>query len=265
MIRVDPQPEPIQFNATVRVPGERAIAEMVGKEPTPPRTSGRPFKQRVRKQRDSNGEEIKDANGNALTEPVTAEADLPPDEFPKYWTNALEDLMTSYKRICAYSCFFIHQVTGARSVDHMVPKSRSWDQVYEWENYRLCASLLNSRKKDFEDILDPFEIKGDWFELETVGFQIKAAAHVSDEIKAKIKTTIDRLKLNEYRFTSQREFDYDKYKKRDVSFRLLNIYSPFIAKEIVRLDLLNEEDKRTNLTQLPDPQRVVYRTSAEEE
>ncbi len=46
MIHVEPAAEPPSFNDTVREPGRRAIAEMVGKTPEVPRTAGRPFAQR---------------------------------------------------------------------------------------------------------------------------------------------------------------------------------------------------------------------------
>ena len=131
MIHVDPADEPPDFDQKVRMPGLRAIAELIGEEP--PRTAGR-----------------------RLQKVADRRQDISPREFPTYWIEALDDLMTAYQRICAYSCFRIHPVTGARSVDHMAPKSRAWDQVYEWRNYRLSSSLLNARKRDFSTVLDPF-------------------------------------------------------------------------------------------------------------
>lgn len=113
MIHVEPAEEPVGFNEAVRVPGHRAIAEMIGKTPDPPRTSGRPFKQRTRR--------VERPDGNLVQVLVTDQADLPASEFPEYWTAALEDLMVAYHHVCAYSCFRIHPVTGARSVDHFAP------------------------------------------------------------------------------------------------------------------------------------------------
>jgi hypothetical protein len=84
---------------------------------------------------------------------------LPSAEFEPYWTNVIEQLKEPYDYICAYCCFRIHRVTGAASVDHMAPKSLSWDRNYEWDNYRLCSARLNARKNDFTDVIDPFEVK----------------------------------------------------------------------------------------------------------
>jgi hypothetical protein len=83
MIRVACAPEPGTFSTKVRDPGLRAIAEMVGE--TPPRSHGRRFAKIARLRQE-----------------------IPADKFPSYWAEALDDLMSAYKCICAYSCFKIH-------------------------------------------------------------------------------------------------------------------------------------------------------------
>lgn len=216
MIRVVPVPEPATFDKTVRQPGLRAIAERVGEKP--PRNRGRRFS----KVADSRNE-------------------IPSECFPSYWTHALDDLMIAYGRICAYSCFRIHPVTGSRSVDHMAPKSRAWDQVYEWSNYRLASSLLNARKQDFSDVLDPFLIGDDWFELELVGFQVKPAQQLDAEIRARALATIDRLGLNDFEFRSSRERDAQCYWD-GIPFRILAEESPFVARELKRQGQVRPED-----------------------
>ena len=104
MIPVQPATEPDSFDANVRQPGLRAIAELAGELSS--RTTGRPFEQ------------------------VAAERDeIPADNFPTYWRAALDDLLESYHRVCAYLCLYIPRGTGAPSVDHMVAKSRRWDSL----------------------------------------------------------------------------------------------------------------------------------------
>lgn len=218
MIRVKPAPEPATFSENVRQPGLRAIAEMVGEVPEPPRKAGRKF-QRIADSRE----------------------EISPERFPAYWTAALDDLMTAYGRICAYSCFRIHPVTGSRSVDHMAPKSRAWDQVYEWRNYRLASSLLNARKRDFSDVLDPFLIGDDWFELELVGFQVKPAKQLDADIRARALATIDRLGLNDFEFRFSRERDVQCYWD-GIPFHLLIEESPFVARELKRQGRVRPED-----------------------
>jgi hypothetical protein len=209
MIKVTPASEPATFDRDVRQPGMRAIAEMVGEAPVPPRTKGRAFRKIANRRED-----------------------IPGESFPTYWTKSLGDLMMAYSSICAYSCFRIHPVTGSRTVDHMAAKSKAWDQVYEWLNYRLACSLVNARKNDFGDVLDPFLIGDDWFELELVGFQVKPARHLDVETHAQVQATIDRLRLND--FKASRERDAINYWENGVPFKILMDESPFVARELRR-------------------------------
>lgn len=212
MIRVEKANEPLSFNERVRIPGLRVIAEMVGEKPQ--RTAGKRFK-KIADQRD----------------------DIPAKEFPPYWTEALNDLMEAYDWTCAYSCFRIHPVTGRRSVDHFAAKSRQWEKVYEWSNYRLASSLLNARKNDFGDVLDPFEIVDGWFQLELVGFQVLPDPTLKHAIRERVQRTIDRLGLNDFR--RARERDAENYWSGEISWRVLSEESPFVAKELRRQGRLN--------------------------
>jgi hypothetical protein len=215
VIRVASQPEPKTFEANVRTPGRRAIAEMTGQ--TADRPKGQPH--------------------NKLAE---RPEDIPADKFPAYWQEALNDLMTAYSRICAYSCFRIHPVTGAQSVDHMAPKSRAWDRVYEWSNYRLACLRLNARKNNFSDILDPFEIEDGWFQLELVGFQVIPNFELDPALQASVQTTIERLKLND--FCGDRAHDAEYYWNGEVSLKFLTQESPFVAAELRRQGQLLKGD-----------------------
>ncbi len=232
MINVEPAAEPVTFDAKVRRRGLLAIAEMTGKQPPHPRLAGKPFKQRTRAARQPDGSTV-EVN-------ITQEVDLPSSEFPTYWTEALDDLMEAYNRVCAYSCFRIHPVTGARSVDHMAPRSRAWDRVYEWTNYRLACGLLNSRKREFDDVLDPFEVQNGWFVLDLVGFQVLPASDLDAATRAQVEDTIDRLGLDDFR--SSRERDAENYWAGKVSFEVLMEESPFVAMELQRQNQLREED-----------------------
>ncbi|MFT3767390.1 MAG: hypothetical protein QM820_18210 [Minicystis sp.] len=217
MIPVAKAPKPKGFDENVRRPGLRAIAEMVGKTSPYPRKGGRPFKKIANRERD-----------------------IPAEEFPPYWTEALDDLMVAYHEICAYSCFRIHPVTGARSTDHFAPKSRSWRDVYQWSNYRLCCSRMNARKNDFGTVLDPFTIQPGWFQLELLGFQVIPNPTLPQATRDAIQDTIDRLGLDELK--ADRERDAERYWSRDISLRVLKEESPFVAEELRRQGRLNAGD-----------------------
>lgn len=217
MLPVKKAPKPRTFDERVRRPGLIAIAELAGKPPPYRRPAGRAFK------------------------PVASrERDIPASALPTYWTRALDDLMSAYDSICAYSCFRIHPVTGARSADHFAPKSRHWRKVYIWSNYRLCCSRMNARKQDFTHILDPFTLQPGWFQLELLGFQIIPNPALQPAIRDAIQDTIDTLDLNSFR--GAREQDAERYWAGDVSLKVLKEESPFVAAELRRQHRLNEGD-----------------------
>jgi hypothetical protein len=217
MIPVRKARKPRDFDAKVLHPGLRSIAEKVGKTPKYPRTAGEPF------------EKI-----------ATRERDIPSDKFHPYWREALDDLMHAYNNICAYSCFRIHSVTGARSVDHFAAKSQHWREIYKWSNYRLCCALLNSRKNKFNDVIDPFDVQHHSFILELVGFQVMPNPTLPAQDKLKIQETIDRLGLDD--FKQQRAQDAESYWDGDISLAHLTRESPFVAAELRRQGRLRADD-----------------------
>lgn len=219
MIPVIKAPKPKGFDDKVRRPGLRAIAEMVGKKPPYPRTAGSPYKKIASRERD-----------------------IPYDKFPAYWVEALDDMMVAYHEICAYSCFRIHSITGARSVDHFIPKSRSWRWVYQWSNYRLCSAQMNARKNGFSDVVDPFEVKQGWFLLELLGFQIHPNPRLPRSIRDAIQTTIDRLGLNDSDLCRRRQYDAEEYLLNKLPLNILRRESPFVALELRRQKKLKPGD-----------------------
>ena len=211
MIPITPAPEPPAFDRKVRQPGLRAIAELVGEQPDPPRTAGQPHS------------------------PVAASRDeIPAGKFPPYWHEMLDDLMESYHQICAYLCLHISRVTGASSVDHAIAKSRRWDLVYEWSNYRLACSQMNARKGAAADVLDPFDIKEDWFALELVGFQVVPGDGLADDVTGAVANTIERLRLNDPACCEARAEYAEYYWSGDMVFDYLMRHAPFVARELRR-------------------------------
>lgn len=210
MIRVELADEPQNFDAKVRQPGLRAIAELAGESGLPKR-KGAPRKM-----------------------VANSREQIPADKFPSYWTRALPELRTAYGHIFSYVCVYIEPVTGAASVDHMLAKSLSWQETYEWRNYRLACSLMNSRKNDYRDVLDPFEIDDDWFHIELVGYQVIPRTDLDPEIKTDVQATIDRLKLNDRDCLTVREDYATDYFRGDISLVYLRRRAPFLAREIER-------------------------------
>jgi hypothetical protein len=156
------------------------------------------------------------------------------DPLPDYWRRCLDDLCRSYGRICAYLCVWIHAGTGARSVDHFVPKSRRPDLSYEWANYRLACLTMNSRKGEAEDVLDPFEVQDGWFVLEFTFLQVMPHPDLDTQTKVRVLTTIARLKLNDHECRGAREEYYELFRGGQLPLDLLERWSPLVARELRR-------------------------------
>lgn len=193
MIRVEPQPEPNDFEASVRQPGLAALAES-------------------------------------------------PEKLPPYWRRCLDDLHAAYRGICAYACIYIDKVTGGRSVEHFVAKSSDPQLTYEWSNFRLACSLVNSRKGSFDDVLDPFEVEDGWFELEFSFLQIYPSPALDPTQQRRVQDTIDRLGLCNKECCDARAEYFDDYVAGHITFSYLERKCPFVAQELTRQALVKPED-----------------------
>lgn len=218
MIPVTPSPPPPDFDANVRQPGLLAIAELVGE--ALPRTSGKPYAQ-----------------------VAASREEIPAAAFPPLWRKATGDLLQRYNRICSYLCLYIPGGTGAPSVDHMIAKSTRWDQVYEWNNYRLACSLMNSRKGAVASVLDPFDVEDGWFALELIGFQVIRGEGLADKMVTTVEGTIERLRLNDLTCCDARAEFATSYWQGDISLNYLTRHAPFVAGELRRQGRLRAGDQ----------------------
>jgi hypothetical protein len=217
VIPVQRQQEPPEFDATVRRPGLSAIAELVGE--------GQMIARRGRKRR-----------------PVAERReDLKFDVFPPIWRNCTEHLMNAYKNICAYSCLYIEKTTGLPTVDHWAPKSRAWDRVYEWDNYRLACANMNARKRDFRDVMDPFEIEDGMFALDLVSFEAIPGPNAGKRTND-VLDTIKRLGLDQSDYKEDLSNYYHAYLDGEIKLSFLERRAPFLASELRRQNKLHDRD-----------------------
>ena len=206
MMRVHLAPEPDAFDEKVRQPG-------------------RPALDRLAVQKYSGSKEA-----------------IPASEFPPCWRKSIDDLLAAYNRICSYLCLYIPRATGARSVDHMIPKSLAWDRAYEWDNYRLACSLMNARKGAATSVLDPFEVEDGWFALELVEFQVLPADGLPDPTATAVDDTIRRLRLNDKECRDAREEFAVDYWCEKVRFDYVKRHAPFVASELRRHNRVGPAD-----------------------
>ena len=217
MIRIVTAPEPREFNELVREPGKRAILEMTG-QPAPLR--------RGRKRK--------------IT--ATSVNNIKPSHLPDYWTKILPQLAQMYGSVCVYYGIKLRDAISTGTVDHFLPKSTHGDQAYEWSNYRFASLKANIRKGDTQGIIDPFEITGDWFQIELAGFQVIASKdpEIAQDANLynRINFTIDLLQLNEQSQINMRSELYTLYKNKDISEAVLKQWYPVFAYELMRQGLL---------------------------
>ena len=208
MIPVSCAPEPESFGPTVRQPGLSAIDELVGRKP------------RLKRR------------GPKRPSVARRESDIPADKFPPLWRESLAEMLEAYSRRCAFLALHIEHATGNPSVDHMIPKSRAWRDVYEWKNYRLCAALINSRKSDLIGIVDPFACGAGWFALELVGFQVVRGPHAPKAEAAAIDATLALLNMSEC--CKARETYVTEYEEGHIDLDYLERRAPFVGSELRR-------------------------------
>jgi len=199
-----------------------AIAELVGETPS------------------------KKRRGPKRNKVAEAREQIPPDDFPPFWREVLPDMLQSYHRLCAYLALYIPHATGNPSVDHVVPKSKSWDKVYEWSNYRLASAYINGKKSDFDLALDPMSMKAGSFGLEFVAFQVVPGPKAKGTLVKQVDETILILGLNSLECRKAREKYVVDYQtgpgKGGIDLAYLEIHAPFIAQELRRQGLLVRGD-----------------------
>jgi len=212
LIRVKEAPEPAEFGATVREPGNRAILELLGCKSLPPR-SGRP--------------RVPLPVGVALTS-AHLETHAP------YWRKALDALYEAYGGICAYVAVRIPRVVGTPTVDHFVPRTAQLGLAYEWSNLRLASGTMNTRKREFTDMLDPFAVEDGWFVLNLMDCGVSPARGLDAPLRVQVEATIKRLGLDDEACRQVRAEAYDRYLSGDVNLEQLRRESPFVAAEVER-------------------------------
>lgn len=199
MIPVTPQPEPADFDENIRQKGLRWLAK-------------------------------KNIDLNSSV----------PDgfEFNTLWRNCLDAMYESYDRVCAYGGFYIERVTGAPTIEHFAPKSKVPRLAYEWGNYRMVCSLLNGRKSDYEDVLDPFTLPVETFYLNLASGAIYPNPGLDGSAQRAALATIKRLKLDGPECRKRRVEDFDGFLRDGLPAEYLKRRSPFVWYEANRQGLL---------------------------
>ena len=161
-----------------------------------------------------------------------------PQKLPALWQGEpLKQLWAAYDGICAYLSIYIRLPSGNATVDHFIPKSKVSGQAYEWNNFRLSCLSANRNKREYEDVLDPFELWPETFFINFSDGKIYPNPMLPPEYQEQARNTITRLKLDVPECRTMRAEDYRNYENGTCTLRYLKRYSPFVHCEIVRQGL----------------------------
>lgn len=171
-------------------------------------------------------------------------------KMPTLWRLAMPSLHASYKGICGYFCCFVMPATGGGSTDHFVPKSTARQDAYEWDNYRFACTRMNSRKRDANDVLDPFGLMDGWFVLAFNTMRVKPAVGLEPAQLKDVQATIRRLRLNSQECISERELHWHNYDIHNLSAARFIAHAPFVAMEAARQGLLKPADNTVTVASI---------------
>jgi hypothetical protein len=164
-----------------------------------------------------------------------------------YWTEFEPDLRKAFRQMCAYCVMTVMKA----DMDHSLPvahlKKKGWDELaYEWSNFRYGEGVLNQRKQDHL-ILDPFEVRDDWFEIILPSLQLVLTDKVPKRKRKKAEFTLDRLGLRHDEVVIRfRQKWFEMYCRQMLNLEGLREVVPQIARAVGR-DLGQGKDWRLSM------------------
>ncbi len=154
----------------------------------------------------------------------------PRKRLPDYWSAFKSYLADGFGNLCAYSAMY--EPVG--TVDHYLSRKHYRHLAYEWSNYRFASGWINSSKQEIDvQVLDPFEVEDDWFEIILPSLQLVLTDAVPPHERQRAEFTLERLHLrDDERVIRQRQQWYQLYLDGDITLEGLEKKAPLIARAI---------------------------------
>ena len=149
---------------------------------------------------------------------------------PDRWSDFKGQLADGFNNLCAYSVMY--EPVG--TVDHYLSCDNHPRMAYTWSNYRYLSGWINSSKGTLdEQVLDPFQVEDDWFEILLPSLQLVLTDAVPHIERDHAQFTIERLHLrDDERVIRQRQQWYRMYQEGNLTLEGLEDVAPLIARAV---------------------------------
>lgn len=150
-----------------------------------------------------------------------------------FWSQFEGDLRCVFGGLCAYSVMTVSN----GHVDHFVPiallrKAGRLGEAYEWSNFRFADPHFN-QKKGIAEVLDPFKVEDDWFELLLPSLQLRLTDKVPATCRKLAEFTICNLGLDHgEKVVRYRQEFFRLWQAGRVTIDFLDEWAPLIARAI---------------------------------
>jgi hypothetical protein len=152
-----------------------------------------------------------------------------------YWSEFEPDLRAAFHDLCAYCTMVIPK----GDVDHFIPvallKRRGHHhRIYEWDNLRYADEYFNKKKTDFL-ILDPFQVRDDWFDLLLPSLELVLTDRLPKRHHTRARRTLEKLGLDRGEVVVRyRRKWFNMYRRRRLDLDGLREVAPLIARAVTR-------------------------------
>jgi hypothetical protein len=147
-----------------------------------------------------------------------------------YWSPFKSYLADGFNNLCGYSVMY--EPVG--TVDHYRSRENYRNLAYEWSNLRFASAWINSSKGTLDDqVIDPFDLGEDWFEILLPSLQLVLTDKVPPQQLQRAEFTLERLRLrDDERVLRQRQQWYQLYLDGDLTLQGLEKKAPLIARAV---------------------------------
>lgn len=161
----------------------------------------------------------------------------------RYWSEFRSALADAFRNLCAYSA--IYEPVG--TVDHFVSCDEDRSRAYDWSNYRFASGWVNSSKQALQSaqVLDPFEVQDDWFEILLPSLQLVTTDRIPEEYQERAAFVLRRLRLQDGEAViRQRRAWYQLYMEGKLTLEGLAERAPLIASAAARATALSAQNSK---------------------